>query len=105
MKLALAIFYSITAFFFVFGSPLIHVYRLFGGSFAERFKDPDAYEALACGHLANLIFAITVIAWFWWQLKDEGSGSFNGIMALPFLVIYFVAQVLINKKIDGLEKV
>jgi hypothetical protein len=36
------------------------------------------------------------------MLRGAGSGSFNSIMLLPFLIIYIVSVIVVEKKIDKL---
>lgn len=71
----------------------------------ETYEKPDDYYRLAHIHVVNLIFIWLVLFFAWLYFKDSGSGSFNGIMLAPFLLIYIMLCVLIEKQINKLSRV
>jgi|GEM_PF-5786945 len=104
MEIVQMVIYSVLFFGALFGVPIGHAINLL---FKEeminsRYKKPEEYKDMAIIQVANLLFLVMVYLGFWWFLRDAGSGSFNGIMMLPFLIIYISVMVIHQKKIGRL---
>ena len=107
MEVILPIFYSVLFFFLLFGVPIQHLVTLMrrDNRIKETYEKPEDYYRLAHIHVVNLILIWTVLFIAWLYFKDAGSGSFNGIMLAPFLLIYIMLCVLIEKKIGNLSRI
>ncbi|KAA3639470.1 MAG: hypothetical protein DWP95_10515 [Proteobacteria bacterium] len=107
MEILLPIFYSVLFFILLFGVPIQHLVTLLrrDNRIKETYEKPQNYYRLAHIHVVNLIFIWTVLFLAWLYFRDAGSGSFNGIMLAPFLLIYIMLCVLIEKKINKLPRI
>ncbi|MCX7554853.1 hypothetical protein OS175_13315 [Marinicella sp. S1101] len=100
------IFYLILVFLLFFGVPIKHLIALFGSEekLAQLYENPEDYRDLALIQVANMVFLFLVYLGAWLMLRNAGPGSFNGIMLLPFIVIYFTVMVIHQKKINRLAR-
>ena len=100
-------FYLALFFILLFGVPIQHLIKLMkrDNRIKETYEKPDDYYRLAHIHVVNLIFIWMVFFFAWLYFKDSGPGSFNGILLSPFLFIYIMICVLLEKKINKLSRV
>ena len=102
----LPIIYGFILFVIVFGVPIGHLLNLIKGKdkVSQIYENSDDYIRLASIQFFNAVFLILIFLGFWLMLKDEGSGTFNGIMLAPFLIIYVLVIIFVEKKIDKLPR-
>lgn len=107
MEYIFATLFYIFLFLVVFGLPLEHLINLLKNQekIVTIYESPPEYRKLAAIQVVNMVFLLVVFISFWWMLKDAGSGSFNVIMLLPFLLIYIAINVVTEKGIRKLPRI
>jgi len=100
-----ALIYSLIILVF-FGAPLKHLIIIVGKNRKIKaiYKKPHEYYRLAEIQVGNLVFILAVFFVFWLMLRNAGTGSFNGIMIMPFLIIYIVVLIVHEVKISRLKR-
>lgn len=106
MDYIIPVFYGFIMFVIVFGVPISHLINLIKGKdkVIQIYENSEDYIRLAAIQIFNAVFLLLFFLGFWLMLKDEGSGTFNGIMITPFLAIYVLVAVSVEKKIDKLPR-
>lgn len=106
MDYILPTFYGFILFVLVFGVSIGHLFNLIKGKdkISQIYESSENYIQLASIQVFNAVFLLMVFIGFWLMLKDEGSGTFNGIMMAPFFIIYVLVVIFVERKIDKLPR-
>ncbi len=106
MDIFLQIVYGFILLIVVFGIPIGHLANLLKGKdrYSQIYQNNNDYSRLATLQILNGVFLLLVFLGFWLMLTDKVLGTFNGLMLAPFLIVYILLVINIEKKIDKLPR-